>query len=97
MNMSATTALTLRQSTNEQFLSSRKEDPRVKDREIVLHNLDMAHAKYREITRNLDEGRKVWCSLRPGLHADNGCLSPVVLQRHDEHSYPVQGCVQTMV
>lgn len=47
-------------STNEQFLSSRKEDPRVKGREIVLHNLDMAHAKYREITRNLDEGRKFY-------------------------------------
>ncbi|KIM56911.1 hypothetical protein SCLCIDRAFT_1219945 [Scleroderma citrinum Foug A] len=47
-------------STNEQFLSSRKEDPRIKDREIVLHNLDMAHAKYREITRNLDEGRKFY-------------------------------------
>ncbi|KAL4062196.1 BRO1-like domain-containing protein [Scleroderma citrinum] len=47
-------------STNEQFLSSRKVDPVVKDREIVLLNLDMAHAKYREITRNLDEGRKFY-------------------------------------
>lgn len=47
-------------SKNEQFLSSRKEDPAVKDREIVLHNLDMAYAKYLEITRNLDEGRKFY-------------------------------------
>ncbi|KAI6038820.1 BRO1-like domain-containing protein [Pisolithus marmoratus] len=47
-------------SKNEQFLLSRKEDPAVKDREIVLHSLDMAYAKYLEITRNLDEGRKFY-------------------------------------
>ncbi|KAI6013503.1 BRO1-like domain-containing protein [Pisolithus microcarpus] len=47
-------------SKNEQFLQSRKEDPAVKDREVVLHRLDMAHAKYLEITRNLDEGRKFY-------------------------------------
>ncbi|KAI6115655.1 BRO1-like domain-containing protein [Pisolithus croceorrhizus] len=47
-------------SKNEQFLLSRKEDPAVKDREVVLHRLDMAHAKYLEITRNLDEGRKFY-------------------------------------
>lgn len=47
-------------SKNEQFLLSRKEDPAVKDREAVLHRLDMAHAKYLEITRNLDEGRKFY-------------------------------------
>ncbi|KAG6329314.1 hypothetical protein ID866_9775, partial [Astraeus odoratus] len=47
-------------STNERFLLSRKDDPAVKQREIVLHDLDMAYAKYREITRNLDEGRKFY-------------------------------------
>ncbi|KAG6329327.1 hypothetical protein ID866_9763 [Astraeus odoratus] len=45
--------------TNERFLLSRKDDPAVKQREIVLHDLDMAYAKYREITCNLDEGRKI--------------------------------------
>ncbi|KIO14576.1 hypothetical protein M404DRAFT_991338 [Pisolithus tinctorius Marx 270] len=46
------------ESKNEQFLSSRKEDPAVKDREIILHNLDMAYAKYLKISGNLNEGGK---------------------------------------
>ncbi|KAG6329304.1 hypothetical protein ID866_9784 [Astraeus odoratus] len=41
-------------SINEQFLLSRKDDPAVKQREIVLHDLDMAYAKYREITWTKD-------------------------------------------
>ena len=85
------------QSTNEQFLLSRKEDPTVKEREIVLHNLDMAHAKYREITRNLDEGLKVKHSRHSSLHTHNICSWLVVLQRDDKHPYPVQGHMQIMV
>ncbi|KAH9481355.1 pH-response regulator protein palA/RIM20 [Psilocybe cubensis] len=41
---------------NTQFLDSRKDDPSVKEREIALQSLDMAYSKYREITRNLEEG-----------------------------------------
>ncbi|KAF8842107.1 BRO1-domain-containing protein [Paxillus ammoniavirescens] len=47
-------------STNEQFLSSRKEDTSVKEREHALQYLDFAYAKYCEITRNLEEGRKFY-------------------------------------
>ncbi|KAF9223431.1 BRO1-domain-containing protein [Gyrodon lividus] len=47
-------------STNDQFLSSRKEDTSVKEREHALQYLDLAYAKYREITRNLEEGRKFY-------------------------------------
>lgn len=41
------------------FLQSRKEDASVKEREHSLQSLDLAYHKYREITRNLDEGLKV--------------------------------------
>ncbi|KAG8213026.1 putative pH-response regulator protein [Butyriboletus roseoflavus] len=47
-------------STNGNFLSSRKEDTSVKEREQALQNLDVAYAKYREITRNLEEGHKFY-------------------------------------
>ncbi|KAH7884708.1 BRO1-like domain-containing protein [Phlebopus sp. FC_14] len=47
-------------SANNDFLASRKEDTSVKEREIALQYLDQAHAKYREILRNLDEGRKFY-------------------------------------
>lgn len=40
-------------------MSSRKEDTSVKERQQALQNLDLAYAKYREITRNLEEGLKV--------------------------------------
>lgn len=41
------------------FLQSRKEDASVKERERILQSLDLAYHKYKEITRNLDEGLKV--------------------------------------
>ncbi|KAF8442365.1 BRO1-like domain-containing protein [Boletus edulis BED1] len=47
-------------STNEKFLSSRKEDTSVKEREQALRNLDLSYAKYCEITRNLEEGLKFY-------------------------------------
>ncbi|KAG6816889.1 hypothetical protein H0H87_002009 [Tephrocybe sp. NHM501043] len=47
------------QRRNELFLQSRKDDPAVKEREYALQSLDLAYHKYREITRNLDEGFKV--------------------------------------
>ncbi|KAF9450357.1 BRO1-domain-containing protein [Macrolepiota fuliginosa MF-IS2] len=48
---------------NEQFLQSRREDPSVKDREHALQSLDLAYFKYREITRNLEEGFKFYNDL----------------------------------
>ncbi|KII89959.1 hypothetical protein PLICRDRAFT_159226 [Plicaturopsis crispa FD-325 SS-3] len=43
-------------SRNEAFLSSRKDDPSIKEREHALQSLDLAYHKYREISHNLDEG-----------------------------------------
>ena len=47
------------QNRNKQFLDSRRDDPSVKERGQALQSLDLAYFKYREITRNLDEGFKV--------------------------------------
>lgn len=44
---------------NQSFLQSRRQDPSIKDREHALQSLDLAYHKYREITRNLDEGLNV--------------------------------------
>jgi len=54
---------TLLASIKEQnaiFLQSRKDDPAVKEREHALQSLDLAYHKYKEITRNLDEGLKFY-------------------------------------
>ncbi|KAF9468112.1 BRO1-like domain-containing protein [Collybia nuda] len=51
------------QSRNELFLQCRRDDPSVKDREHALQSLDLAYHKYREITRNLDEGFKFYNDL----------------------------------
>jgi hypothetical protein len=41
------------------FISSRKEDPSVKEREHALQSLDLSYHKYKEIVRHLDEGIQV--------------------------------------
>lgn len=51
--------LSREQNRNKLLLDSRKEDPIVKEREQALQSLDLAYFKYREITRNLEEGFKV--------------------------------------
>ncbi|KAF9532602.1 BRO1-like domain-containing protein [Crepidotus variabilis] len=50
-------------SKNHKFLDSRRGDPIIKDRENALQSLDFAYSKYREITRNLDEGFKFYNEL----------------------------------
>ena len=47
------------QNCNKEFLDSRRDDAVVKEREQALQALDLAYFKYREITRNLDEGFQV--------------------------------------
>jgi programmed cell death 6-interacting protein len=47
----------------ESFISSRREDPSVKEREHALQSLDLSYHKYKEIIRHLDEGIQVY-SLR---------------------------------
>ncbi|PPQ95240.1 hypothetical protein CVT26_014931 [Gymnopilus dilepis] len=51
------------QNLNKQFLDSRKDDPAIKDRESALQALELAYFKYREITRNLEEGFKFYNDL----------------------------------
>ncbi|BEI84836.1 hypothetical protein CcaverHIS002_0502370 [Cutaneotrichosporon cavernicola] len=48
---------------NEAFLAERKEDPRVKERERSLQDMDMAYWKWREIVDNADEGIKFYNQL----------------------------------
>ncbi|KAI0635957.1 BRO1-domain-containing protein [Trametes polyzona] len=48
------------QERHAQFVSSRKEDAAVKERELALQSLDLAYHKYREIVRNLEEGQKFY-------------------------------------
>ncbi|KAI6133596.1 BRO1-like domain-containing protein [Pisolithus croceorrhizus] len=78
-------------SKNEQFLLSRKEDPAVKDREVVLHRLDMAHAKYLEITRNLDEGRKFYNEMASILSRFKEALQTLDRRRTYRHYLPLSG------
>lgn len=47
------------QDRNASFLSSRKDDPVVKEREHALQSLDLAYHKYKGIARHLDEGLTV--------------------------------------
>ncbi|KAJ3482919.1 hypothetical protein NLI96_g6648 [Meripilus lineatus] len=54
------TLLSSIQERNALFLRSRKDDPTVKERERALQSLDLAYHKYKEITRNLDEGLKFY-------------------------------------
>jgi programmed cell death 6-interacting protein len=41
------------------FISSRREDPSVKEREHALQSLELSYHKYKEIVRHLDEGIQV--------------------------------------
>ncbi|RSH85698.1 pH-response regulator protein palA/rim20 [Saitozyma podzolica] len=43
---------------NEAFLAERKDDPRIKERERSLQEMDMAYWKWREIIDNAEEGIK---------------------------------------
>ncbi|KAF8349083.1 BRO1-like domain-containing protein [Amanita rubescens] len=48
---------------NELFLQSRRDDPTIKDREFGLQSLEFAYFKYKEISRNLEEGYKFYNDL----------------------------------
>ncbi|KAI0077917.1 pH-response regulator [Panus rudis PR-1116 ss-1] len=45
---------------NTLLLQSRKEDPIVKEREHALQSLDLSYHKYKEISRNLEEGLRFY-------------------------------------
>ncbi|KAF5367502.1 hypothetical protein D9758_003681 [Tetrapyrgos nigripes] len=48
---------------NEAFLHSRKDDESVKNRERALQSLELSYQKYKEITRNLEEGLRFYNDL----------------------------------
>ena len=48
------------QDQNEAFLRERKDDPRVRERERKLQEMDTAYWKWREIADNAEEGIKFY-------------------------------------
>ncbi|TDL25855.1 pH-response regulator [Rickenella mellea] len=68
----------------EQFLLTRRDDKSVKDREHALQSLDLAYHKYREITRNLDEGLKFYNDLANILSMFKEACKAFVRSRRDE-------------
>ncbi|RDB25545.1 pH-response regulator protein palA/RIM20 [Hypsizygus marmoreus] len=72
---------------NELFLQSRRDDPSVKEREHALQSLDLAYHKYREITRNLDEGFKFYNDLATiFLQFKEACKNWSHLRNQEIHS-----------
>ncbi|KAF9820903.1 hypothetical protein IEO21_01130 [Rhodonia placenta] len=72
---------------NEVFLQSRKEDPSVKEREYALQSLDLAYHKYKEITRNLDEGLKFYNDFAGVLtQFRDSCAEWANVRRQEMHS-----------
>ncbi|OWZ77273.1 pH-response regulator protein palA/RIM20 [Cryptococcus neoformans Bt85] len=53
---------------NESFLSERKDDPIIKERERRLQDMDLAYWKWREIVDNAEEGIKFYNSFAEMLH-----------------------------
>jgi len=72
------------QNRNKQFLDSKRDDPAVKEREQALQSLDLAYFKYREITRNLDEGFKFYNDLAGILIQFKEVCKAWSLQRNQE-------------
>ncbi|KAH8118025.1 BRO1-domain-containing protein [Phellopilus nigrolimitatus] len=68
----------------EQFIQSRRDDQSVKEREHALQSLDLGYHKYREITRNLDEGLKFYNDLSKILIKFREACKEWVRLRRDE-------------
>ncbi|KAF8183916.1 ALIX V-shaped domain binding to HIV-domain-containing protein [Pholiota molesta] len=71
-------------SQNAELLNSRKDDPALKERENALQSLDLAYSKYREITRNLEEGFKFYNDLAGILMQFKDVCKNWSLQRNQE-------------
>lgn len=57
---------------NDAFIRDRKDDPRVKRREVALQEMDMAYWKYKEISDNLTEGLNFYNQLAEILRQFKG-------------------------
>jgi len=85
------------ESRNELFLNSRKEDPAVKDRADALQSLDLAYFKYKEISRNLEEGFKFYNDLAGILVQFKEVCKNWSLQRNQElHALKLSRTMQDM-
>jgi len=69
---------------NDKFLKSRKDDPTVKERERALQNLEAAYLKYKEITKNLEEGNKFYNNLGDILNQFSNVCKQWAQQRNQE-------------
>ncbi|KZT73000.1 BRO1-domain-containing protein [Daedalea quercina L-15889] len=72
---------------NETFIQSRREDASVREREHALQSLDLAYHKYKEITRNLDEGLKFYNDFAAILtQFRDTCKDWVNMRKRDIHA-----------
>ncbi|OCF35794.1 pH-response regulator protein palA/RIM20 [Kwoniella heveanensis BCC8398] len=68
-------------SQNEAFLSERKDDPVVKERERRLQDMDLAYWKWREIVDNAEEGIKFYNSFADMLGQFKGTCTQFLNSR----------------
>ncbi|WWC90377.1 pH-response regulator protein palA/RIM20 [Kwoniella dendrophila CBS 6074] len=66
---------------NEAFLSERKDDPVVKERERKLQDMDLAYWKWREIVDNAEEGIKFYNSFADMLNQFKGTCTQFLNSR----------------
>ncbi|WRT68722.1 pH-response regulator protein palA/RIM20 [Kwoniella shivajii] len=66
---------------NESFISERKEDPVVKERERKLQDMDLAYWKWREIVDNAEEGIKFYNSFAEMLNQFKGTCTQFLNSR----------------
>ncbi|WVW85259.1 pH-response regulator protein palA/RIM20 [Kwoniella bestiolae CBS 10118] len=66
---------------NESFISERKEDPIVKERERRLQDMDLAYWKWREIVDNAEEGIKFYNSFADMLNQFKGTCTQFLNSR----------------
>jgi len=68
----------------DSLISSRKEDPSVKEREHALQSLELSYHKYKEIVRHLDEGIQFYNDLTAILlRFKESCVEWVIARRSE--------------
>ncbi|EKM58371.1 uncharacterized protein PHACADRAFT_159473 [Phanerochaete carnosa HHB-10118-sp] len=83
---------------NDLFLQCRKDDPSVKEREHALQSLDLAYHKYKEITRNLDEGLKFYNDISDILgRLKQDCIEWCNHRRNEMQYVSPAGCLMDLL
>lgn len=64
----------------DSFISSRREDPSVKERERALQSLDLSYHDYKKTIRHLDEGIQVRLlrGIFSTMFSSGYCIPPVL-------------------